>query len=295
MPKSSSNPASSKFSILVAAAADIAIDLLLPTVVYFLLSPTHLSAIVRLTIGGYFVAAKAGAGNLATEDAAPQQTSFFRTFLFGAAIAALATAVTLGGHTGGFSDTVAIASGSLLLTLVQGTRLVRSRHKLDGFALLVLLELAATIILTSISNSPRLLLIRPSFYTAIAGFYVLSTLWAKRPFMMQVTKPMATDGDPVRAEAFERAGRESIRFRRAEQGMTAGLGIVLLGEALLRVWTVWSHPMSDVVISSLKSQLLGMGLFVVWFVIVRLVCVPIASREVDSLMPLAEPRRIQSS
>ena len=46
MPELPSNPSYSKFSILVAAAADIAIDLLLPTVVYFLLSPTRLSAIV---------------------------------------------------------------------------------------------------------------------------------------------------------------------------------------------------------------------------------------------------------
>ena len=117
-----SNPAYSKFSILAAAAADIAVDLLLPTVVYFLLSPTHLSAIVRLTIGGYFVAAKAGAGHLVTEDSAPQHASFFKTFLPGAAIAALATAVTLGVLAAGFSDTTAIATGSLLLALVQGAR-----------------------------------------------------------------------------------------------------------------------------------------------------------------------------
>ncbi len=47
---------------------------------------------------------------------------------------------------------------------------------------------------------------------------------------------------PIRAEAFERAGRESVGFRRAEQGVTAGIGFVLLGEEVLRVVTVWSHP-----------------------------------------------------
>jgi hypothetical protein len=70
--------------------------------------------------------------------------------------------------------------------------------------------------------------------------------------------------------------------------MTAGLGIVLLAEAFLRVWTVWSHPLSDVVVSSLQSQVLGIGLFVVWFVFIKLVFVPIASREVDSFMPLGQ-------
>jgi len=295
MAESASKPAYSKVRIVAAAAIDITVDLLLPTVVYFLLSPTRLSAIVRLTIGGYFVAAKAGAGHLSTEDATVQPAGFFRTFALGALIALVATAVTLGVRAAGYSEVTAIAAGTVLLALVQGTRLMRSHRKLDGFALLVLLELAATIILTSISNTPRLLLIRPSFYTAIAGFYVLSTLWAERPFMMQVTKPIATEGDPVRAEAFERAGRESVRFRRAEQGMTAGLGIVLLAEALLRVWTVWSHPLSNLIVSSLRSQALGIGLFVVWFVFIKLVFVPIASREVESFMPLDQSLKDGSS
>jgi hypothetical protein len=289
MSETASKPAYSKVRTLAAAAIDIAIDLLLPTVIYVLLSPSRLSAVVRLTIGGYFVAAKAGAGHFAKgDDATAQHRGFLQTFLFGAVIAVVATAVTLGVRLVGYSDTAAITAGTALLAVVQGTRMMRGHRKLDGFALLVLLELAATIILTSISHTPRLILIRPSFYTAIAGFYVLSTLWGERPFMMQVTKPMATDGDPVRAEAFERAGRESVPFRRAEQAMTAGLGIVLLAEAFLRVWTVWSHPLSDVVVSSLQSQVLGIGLFVVWFVFIKLVFVPIASREVDSFMPLGQ-------
>lgn len=295
MPESVSKPVYFRARVLAAAAVDIAIDLLLPTAVYFLLSPTRLSAVVRLTIGGYFVAAKAGAGHLSTDDATAQHRGFLQTFAFGAVIAVMATAVTLAVRAAGHSDMAAITAGTVLLALVQGVRLMRGHRKLDGFALLVLVELAATIILTSISNTPRLLLIRPSFYTAIAGFYVLSSLWDERPLMMQITKPMATEGDPVRAEAFERAGRESVRFRRAEQGMTAGLGIVLLAEALLRVWTMWSHPLSDVIVSSLQSQVLGIGLFVVWFVFIKVVWVLVASREADSFMPLSQPLKDESS
>jgi hypothetical protein len=295
MPEPASKSAYSKARILATAGADAAIDLLLPTVIYFLLAPTHLSAVVRLTVGGYFVAAKAGAGHLSSDGASAQHTGFLRTFAFGAVIAAVATAVTLGARAAGFSDTTAIMAGTLILALVQSTRLIRGHRKLDGFALLVLLELAATIILTSISNTPRFILIRPSFYTAIAGFYVVSTVWAERPFMMQVTKPIATEGDPVRADAFEQAGRESVRFRRAEQAMTAGLGIVLLAEAILRVVTVWSHPESEVIVSSLQSQVVSIGLFVVWFAVIRLVFVPIASREVDSFMPMGQQLRERSS
>jgi hypothetical protein len=200
-------------------------------------------------------------------------------------IAVACTAVTVSISLTRGSDALAIGLGAAVLVVIQGVNLVRTWRRLDSFALLVLVELTATIVLTSVSHDPRFVLIRPSFYTAIAGVYVLTTVWAARPFMMQVSKPMAAGGDPVRAEAFERAGRESPRFRRAEQAMTAGLAVVLLAEAVLRVVTVMSHPASDVLASSLWSQILAVGLFVVYFAVVRLVFVPRASRAVDNLMP----------
>ena len=113
----------------------------------------------------------------------------------------------------------------------------------------------------------------------------MTTVWRARPFMMEVTKPMAAAGDPVRAGAFERAGRESLPFRRAEQAMTIGLTVVLLGEAVLRVVMVLSHPESNIMVASLWSQVPSIGLFVVYFAVVKLVFVPRASREVDAFMP----------
>jgi hypothetical protein len=48
---------------------------------------------------------------------------------------------------------------------------------------------------------------------------------------------------------------------------------------------VWSHPESNAIVASLWSQILSIGLFVVYFVVIKLVFIPVASREVDSLMP----------
>ena len=67
--------------------------------------------------------------------------------------------------------------------------------------------------------------------------------------------------------------------------MTVGLAVMLLAEATLRVVTVFSHPTSSVLASSLWSQAPAIGLFVVYFAIARLVFIPRASREVDALMP----------
>ena len=60
-----------KVRILAHSLADLLVDLLLPTIVYLLLAPTALSQIVRLSIGGYFVAAKAFATAPEAQPAVP--------------------------------------------------------------------------------------------------------------------------------------------------------------------------------------------------------------------------------
>ena len=71
--------------------------------------------------------------------------------------------------------------------------------------------------------------------------------------------------------------------------MTIGLAVMLLAEAVLRVVTVFSHPTSSVLASSLWSHAPAIGLFAVYFAIARLVYIPRASREVDALMPEKNP------
>jgi hypothetical protein len=284
----------SKARIFVNSLVDFGVDLLLPTAIFALLAPTGLSEVVRLTIGGFFVAAKASAGHLSAADGAEARAEFKTSLLVGILIALVSTAVTVTVRQLSGSDRLAMALGISVLGVFQGITLARKRRRLDGFALLVLVELAATIMMAAISNNPRFVLIRPSFYTVIAAIYILSTVRTPRPFVMQVSKPMAAAGDPVMAEAFERAGRESPPFRRAEQAMTVGLAVTLLGEAVLRVVTVFFHPKSSVLASSLWSQVPAIGLFVVYFAIVRLVFIPRASREVDALMPEINPDTLRS-
>lgn len=288
MPETPTGPrgmSRAKIQILMHSLIDFLIDLLLPTAIYLALAPTGFSAVIRLTIGGFFVAAKAGAGRIAGPEQPEAKTSTKRALATGILLALACSAVTAGCAWIGKPDGVAIVAGTALLVIVQGAIFVRTQRKLDGFALLVLTEVIATIVLTLISNDPRFVLMRPSFYTAIAGVYVLLTTGAAQPFMMQVTRPMAADGDPVRAAAFDRAGRESPRFRRIEQIMTAGLGLVLIGEAVLRIVVILSRPAADLASSSVLSQLPGAALFLAYMGFVLLVLVPRARKEVDGFMP----------
>jgi hypothetical protein len=197
------------------------------------------------------------------------------------AVAASATTLTLA--FAGVGDTWAIIAGSLVLGAAVIPILLR-RARIDGFALLVLGEVAISVLLVTISTDARFILVRPAFYTAIAGLYAIATCWTSQPFMMEVTRPIAAGGDPLRAAAFDRAWRTSPAFRRVELAMTAGLGVVLLGEAGLRVVAVYTQPPDAVVNASLLSQLPAVVLFVGYLVLIRIFAVPIASREVDAEM-----------
>jgi hypothetical protein len=148
----------------------------------------------------------------------------------------------------------------------------------------VLGEVAISVVLVTISTDARFILVRPAFYTAIAGGYAIVTCWTAQPFMMEVTRPIAAGGDPLRAAAFDRAWTTSAAFRRVELAMTFGLGLVLLAEAVLRVVAVYTQPADAVVHASLISQVPAAVLFVGYLVVVRVFAVPVASREVDQEM-----------
>jgi hypothetical protein len=284
----------SRLRVIATGLADMAIDLLLPTLVYLALAPTHLNVAIRLTLGGYVVAGKAltgerlsgpgGKGGQANAaDLAPRAGRTTRLVLAAAGTAA-ACAATLASAAAGAGTTTSIVAGTLVVA-ISSVLLLRAGHRhLDSFALLVLAELGVSVTLTLISSDPRFVLARPAVYTTIAGIYVLATV-RTRPFMMQVTRPIAAGGDPIRATAFDRAWTESARFRTAERAQTITLGIMLLAEAVLRVAIVYTQPEHAVLQASLLSQLPAIGLFLLWFLTARFIIVPIASKEVDALMP----------
>jgi hypothetical protein len=278
-----SKPAVTKIRVVSASLADMAIDMFLPTLVYVVLAPTHLAVAIRLTLGGFLVAAKATGGQAQSAGRATR-------FALAAAGAVAACIATIAASAADAGITVSILAGTLVIG-ISSALLLRADHRdLDGFAILVLTELVLSVILTLVSSDPRFVLARPAAYTALAGVYALATLRGK-PFMVQITRPMAAGGDPVRADAFDRAWDESARFRRVERAMTVGLGLVLIAEAALRVAIVFSEPEQAVLKASLLSQLPAIGLFVLWFVVARFGFVPIASKEVDALMPSASPAR----
>ncbi|WP_030439151.1 VC0807 family protein [Actinoplanes subtropicus] len=146
--------------------------------------------------------------------------------------------------------------GTGLSALVNTVR----RRKLDGIGMLVLLEVALSAALLFTTNDPRVVAIKPAFYTALAGCYFLFTCVVGKPVVYLAAAPIATGGDPLRADAYRRAWDESPTFRSRERLMTAAFAAALLAESVLRVWIVyhWSPAKLDesFVISQLPAFLL---------------------------------------
>lgn len=274
-----------KARVLAGSVADLVVDMLLPTLVYLALRPLGVPADLALAAGGIVVGGKAQLG---------VGTGHGRGRYAAAVTQVLAGLVILfGAHAAGVPAPYAMA-GAAVPMLIGIVLTVAHGRRLDGFALLVILEVAATITVSTVSDDPRFLAARTAVYTAVAGVFALATCFTRRPLMVTASKPMAVAGDPQREAAFERAAETSDRFHRIEVVMTAILGVVLLAEAALRVVVVYSFPEYDVAVSSLAAQAPAIALLVVAFVGIRFFGVPRLRAIVDAEQELlrAEQRPI---
>jgi hypothetical protein len=72
------------------------------------------------------------------------------------------------------------------------------RRSLDSLGTLVVLELALSAVLFTVTRDPRIVLLKPSFYTALAACYLFYTCLTARPFTVQSSRPFATRGNEER-------------------------------------------------------------------------------------------------
>jgi hypothetical protein len=256
------------------ALVDLAVDLVLPVLAYLALHGLGVRDYLALTAGGILVGGKAALGPIHgwRRDRAAATT-------LGTTLAALALLAGLAAA--GVPGPVAAAAAGLLIAVPVLRGLLGRGGPVDGMGLLVLVEVAASVLVTLVSGDPRWLLARPSVYLAVAGGYALVSCVVGRPLMLDASKPMAVAGDPERAVAFENAWLRSARFRRVERAMTVGLGVLMLAEAVLRVVLVYRAPHGDLARLGLLVQLPGVALLVLFVLAVKLLAVPRAREEVQ--------------
>jgi hypothetical protein len=166
-------------------------------------------------------------------------------------------------HAAGVSDFWALTVAGSVTALNAVLNTVR-RRRLDALGLLVIAELGLTLVLMVATHDPRLVLVRPAFYLALAALWALATCFVGKPVTYVGATPMATKGDPERMRAYERVWDHSPRFQRVHRQLTAIVAVALLCYAILRVAIVYTLTVPQAVVSQevLGVVLLG-GLIVV--------------------------------
>jgi len=267
-----------KARVLLISLLDAALDIVVPIAVYLALQPLGVPPVLSLAAGGILIGGKAAFGKLT--DTGERDTALLLTSTI------IALAVLFGLYAAGVNPAIAMAAGLVAQGVGVTISIVR-RRKLDGFALLVLTELALGIALSFVtSGDPRFLVARPAFYTFVAALYVFVTVFRGKAFMFIASRPMAVAGDPKRDIAYDRAWQNSAEFRRLERIGTAAFGVVLLAESVLRVVLAFQFNADEVMASSLVSQLPVIGLFVLFILGFKVILVPRLTTLVEAEMPV---------
>lgn len=123
------------------------------------------------------------------------------------------------------------------------------RRQLDPISVIVLLGIGASAIALLAGGSPRLLLMRESFFTAIFGLACFGSLLLPRPMMFYFGRHFLAGGDVVKRRRYEAAwALPDVRF--TSRLITVVWGSVYLGEFTIRLALILLVPVSWVLVIS---------------------------------------------
>lgn len=143
----------------------------------------------------------------------------------------------------------ALGAGEITALLVSGSApalhtlhsAVRHR-RLDAIGVFTVALLVVSAVASLLTASPRIVLARNSLFTALAGGWLLVTLFTARPFTYQALKALL----PGRAGVLERLWETDGAFRRIWRVLTVVWGLGLLVDALLRLVMAYTLPVDSV-------------------------------------------------
>ena len=117
-----------------------------------------------------------------------------------------------------------------------------TRRRVDALALFTVSILALSVAVSFLTGSPRFLLAKDGWLTAVGGVWILATL-PRTPFYLQVVRTFTTGAT---RERVERSWRDSpvVRHMLRVATMIWGVGLVL--DAGVRVLLAYSLPVDRV-------------------------------------------------
>jgi hypothetical protein len=162
-------------------------------------------------------------------------------------------------HGFGATDWVAL----LAATVAAGLRLVAAAvwtRQVSWFAAIMLGVFGVSLALAFVGGSPRFLLLKDSFTTAVLGLVFLASLLGERP----LTLAGAQSWKPGQARELGELYRGEPAARRAFRTSALGWGVGLLAESVLRVPLVYLLP-TEVMVGLSTALMIGtMVALAVW-------------------------------
>ncbi|MFF1278804.1 VC0807 family protein [Streptomyces marokkonensis] len=117
------------------------------------------------------------------------------------------------------------------------------RHrKLDSIGVFTVALLVVSALASLLTSDPRIALARNGLFTALAGVWLLITLFTARPFTYQALRTLL----PGRSAKLEQLWESDAAFRRVWRGLTTLWAVGLLCDALLRVVMAYTLPVDAV-------------------------------------------------
>lgn len=136
---------------------------------------------------------------------------------------------------------VAALSVAAVLPAVDSLWGVARRRRLDVIAMVVLLGIAVSMVGVALGGSPRILLIRESFFSGALGLACFISLLLPRPLMFYFARQSSAGDDPERLARFN-AGWQNPAVRRMHRLITVVWGAAFSAEFLVRIVLVLTLP-----------------------------------------------------
>lgn len=155
------------------------------------------------------------------------------------------TALYYGLRSAGASVFTALLASSLLPALSTAAQWIRQRH-LDSLGLFGAAMMLMSVAASLVAGSPRFLLARDGWVTALGGLWFAGTARARRPLVYVSSQPLLegrfrSDGTP-----WEVLWEHEPRFRRIWRVSTIVWGLAMLGDAAARIAMAYTLPVDSV-------------------------------------------------
>jgi hypothetical protein len=168
-------------------------------------------------------------------------------------------------HTGGF---VALAL-SAAPPAIESLWSVALRKRIDVMAFLVLGGIAISLGLMALGGSERMLLLRESLVTSVAGLILAASVMLPKPLVYLLAAQMMVGRDPHSGTRLQTRWNQDPHFRRSMRVISLVWGIGLMGEMAVRTVMVIKMEIDHFLLVSPFVQYGLTGLLVLWTLLYR--------------------------